>query len=175
MCRMQWLGAGEIPCDSGQRRPEESEPQIHCQMTCRLSLSSSVADFAGTRLHHPQESGASGQLAPGDRFTPARRQPNSVRAVLSSASKRGLPSSTTILKNNVLIDIHPEVAEGPSARKPVVAQESTILTHAMPTQSTWKRPGPPTGTSERLEVCPPLSVSLMDVSKLDWNSTYSKG
>ena len=48
------------------------------------------------------------------------------------ASKRGLSSLATALKNNALVDIHPEVAEALHARKPVVALESTIITHGMP-------------------------------------------
>ena len=52
--------------------------------------------------------------------------------MLSRVSKRGLSSLTTALKNNAPIDIHPEVAEALHARKPVVALESTIITHGMP-------------------------------------------
>jgi pseudouridylate synthase / pseudouridine kinase len=52
--------------------------------------------------------------------------------MLSRASRRGLSSLTTALKNNTLIDIHPEVAEALRSRKPVVALESTIITHGMP-------------------------------------------
>ena len=52
--------------------------------------------------------------------------------MLSRASKRGLSSLATALKSNALIGIHPEVAEALHARKPVVALESTIITHGMP-------------------------------------------
>ena len=52
--------------------------------------------------------------------------------MLSRVSKRGLSSLATTLKTNVLIDIHFEVAEALHARKPVVALESTIITHGMP-------------------------------------------
>jgi pseudouridine-5'-phosphate glycosidase/pseudouridine kinase len=52
--------------------------------------------------------------------------------MLSRTSKRGLSSLAAALKNNALIDIHPEVAEALHARKPVVALESTIITHGMP-------------------------------------------
>ena len=52
--------------------------------------------------------------------------------MLSRVSKRGLSSLATTLKTNVLIDIHSEVAEALHARKPVVALESTIITHGMP-------------------------------------------
>jgi pseudouridine-5'-phosphate glycosidase/pseudouridine kinase len=52
--------------------------------------------------------------------------------MLSRVSKRGFPSLATTLKSNALIDIHPEVAEALHARKPVVALESTIITHGMP-------------------------------------------
>lgn len=52
--------------------------------------------------------------------------------MLSRASKRALSSLATTLKTNALIDIHPEVAEALYARKPVVALESTIITHGMP-------------------------------------------
>ena len=52
--------------------------------------------------------------------------------MLSRVSKRGLSSLAATLKNNALIDVHPEVAEALHARKPVVALESTIITHGMP-------------------------------------------
>ena len=52
--------------------------------------------------------------------------------MLGRTSKRGISSLTTALKSNALIDIHPEVAEALHARKPVVALESTIVTHGMP-------------------------------------------
>jgi pseudouridine-5'-phosphate glycosidase/pseudouridine kinase len=52
--------------------------------------------------------------------------------MLGRTSKRGFSSLTTALKSNALIDIHPEVAEALHARKPVVALESTIVTHGMP-------------------------------------------
>ena len=52
--------------------------------------------------------------------------------MLGCASKRVLSSSTIVVKNNTLINIHPEVAEGLSARKSVTALESTIITHGMP-------------------------------------------
>lgn len=52
--------------------------------------------------------------------------------MLSRASKRSLSSLATTLKANALIDVHPEVAEALHARKPVVALESTIITHGMP-------------------------------------------
>ena len=52
--------------------------------------------------------------------------------MLTRASKRGFSSLATALKSNALIDIHLEVAEALNARKPVVALESTIITHGMP-------------------------------------------
>ena len=52
--------------------------------------------------------------------------------MLGRVSKRGLSSLVATLKTNALIDIHPEVAEALHARKPVVALESTIITHGMP-------------------------------------------
>ena len=70
---------------------------------------------------------------PTDRFTLTRRpRPPSVKFMLSRASKRGLSSLATVFKTNGLIDIHPEVAEALHGRKPVVALESTIITHGMP-------------------------------------------
>ena len=93
-------------------------------MPRRLSLSSSLADLAETRLHHP-ESGI-------DSWRQVIGSPWSAGTMLSRVSKRGVSSLTTALKNNALIDIHPEVMEGLSARKPVVALESTIITHGMP-------------------------------------------
>jgi len=97
---------------------------------------SSVAVVAG--LFNGNEAASSvnvksGQLAPGDRFPLTRqRRPHSATPMLSRASKRGLSSLTTALKTNALIDLHPEVAEALHARKPVVALESTIITHGMP-------------------------------------------
>ena len=52
--------------------------------------------------------------------------------MLSRATRRGLSSLTTALKSNSLIDIHPEVAEALRVRRPIVALESTIITHGMP-------------------------------------------
>lgn len=52
--------------------------------------------------------------------------------MLSRVSNRRLSSLVTALKNNALVDIHPEVSEALHARKPVVALESTIITHGMP-------------------------------------------
>ena len=52
--------------------------------------------------------------------------------MLSRVPKRGLSSLAATLKNNALIDVHSEVAEALHARKPVVALESTIITHGMP-------------------------------------------
>lgn len=52
--------------------------------------------------------------------------------MLSRASKRGLSSLAIALKSCALIDIHPEVAEALRVRRPVVALESTIITHGIP-------------------------------------------
>lgn len=52
--------------------------------------------------------------------------------MFNRASKLGHCSLTAALKGNGLIDFHPEVAEALRVRKPVVALESTIITHGMP-------------------------------------------
>ena len=53
-------------------------------------------------------------------------------SMLGRASRRRISSLTSALKKNAFVDIHPEVAEALHARKPVVALESTIITHGMP-------------------------------------------
>lgn len=69
----------------------------------------------------------------GPRFArPSRVLPCSAVFMLSYVSKRGLSSWATALRSNALIDIHPEVAEALRVREPVVALESTIITHGMP-------------------------------------------
>ena len=69
----------------------------------------------------------------GEQSTPSDRFNSSAGLMLNCrASKRGLSSLATALKNNALVDVHPEVAEALHARKPVVALESTIITHGMP-------------------------------------------
>jgi len=47
-------------------------------------------------------------------------------------SRRGFSSLANVVKQNALIDIHPEVQEALLSNKPVVALESTIITHGMP-------------------------------------------
>ena len=131
-------------------------------MSCNPSLSLSLADLAETRLHHPQEPGVDNCAG-----RSAHRRPNSARAMPSRAFKRGLPSFTTILKDGVLIDIHLEVAEGLSARKPVVALESTIIPHGIPYPANLETARSGKWAPECPEVYPPPSVSSMDVSKWD--------
>ena len=74
----------------------------------------------------------SAKLTPNDRFSLTCRLRHPTRLMLSRVPKRGLSSLAATLKNNALIDVHPEVAEALHARKPVVALESTIITHGMP-------------------------------------------
>lgn len=95
--------------------------------------------------------------------------------MLSCASKRGLSSSTTALKNNALTDIRPEVTEGLSAWKSVVALEFTSIAHGMPYPINLETARSIKRTSECPEVYPPLSVPSMDVSKLDLSHTGLKG
>lgn len=62
---------------------------------------------------------------------PSRVRPHSALFMFTRTPKRGLSSWAIALKNNALMDIHPEVAEALRVRKPVVALESTIITHGM--------------------------------------------
>ena len=82
--------------------------------------------------------------------------------MLSCASKGGLSSLTITIKHNTLVDIHPGVAERPSARKLVVVLESTVITHEMPYPVNLET-ARPVERNVRMSGSIPVTICLVDI------------